>query len=122
MPHETRQLLPTQMSDYVQILAIWIVLYLLLRLVRGTVAGSILRGAVLLVASMVVLTAVVLRHFELRVLEQILAAVGNVAVLAMLVVFAPELRRGLLSLGEHRLFQRFRRRNLGCLEDLSRAV
>jgi diadenylate cyclase len=123
MPIEIRQLLPTQITDFVQIAVIWVVIYLVLRVVRGTIAGSILRGAVLVVAFTVVLAAVVLRHFELRVVEQILAAVGNVTVLALLVVFAPELRRGLLSLGEHRFLLRFRpRQAVGCLDDLAEAV
>ncbi len=123
LPLELRQLLPNQISDVVQIAVIWVVLYLTLRVVRGTIAGSILRGAVVIVAFTVVLAAVVLRHFELRVVEQILSALGNVAVLALLVVFAPELRRGLLSLGEHRFLSRLRpRQTVGCVEDVSAAV
>ena len=122
IPIQIRQILPTQISDLVQIAVIWVVIYLVLRVVRGTIAASILRGAVAVGAFTVVLAAVVLRHFELRVLEQILSALGNAAILALLVVFAPELRRGLLSLGEHRFMQRFKRRQIGCIEDLTRAV
>jgi diadenylate cyclase len=123
LPFEIRQLLPNQVSDFVQIAVIWVVIYLTLRVVRGTIAGSILRGAVVVVAFTVVFAAVVLRHFELRVVEPILSALGNVAVLALVVVFAPELRRGLLSLGEHRFLLRLRpRRTVGCVEDVSTAV
>src|SRR5262245_26587568 len=101
MPPELRNYLPSDAADFIQIAVIWVALYFGLRLVRGTIAGSILRGAVLLVAFAVVVTAVVLRAFHLRVLEEILKTLGNVAVIACLVVFQPELRRGLLSLGEH---------------------
>lgn len=122
MQPDLRTYFPTSPSDYVQILLIWAVLYFVLRLLRGTIAASILRGAVLFVLFGVVVTAVVLRAFQLRVLEEILKALGNVAVIAVLVVFQPELRRGLLSLGEHRFFSRFRPRSPGCIDDLATAV
>src|SRR5262245_55517755 len=104
MPPQLHTYFPTEASDFIQILLIWVVLYLVLRLLKGTIAASILRGAVLLVLFAVVVTAVVLRAFHLRVLEEILKALGNVAVIATLVVFQPELRRGLLSIGEHKIF------------------
>jgi diadenylate cyclase len=122
MPPELRNYLPSDVSDFLQIFVIWVALYFALRLVRGTIAGSILRGAVLLVAFAVVVTAVVLRAFHLRVLEEILKALGNVAVIASLVVFQPELRRGLLSVGEHRFFSRFRARAPGCVDELCAAA
>lgn len=122
MPPELRSYVPTDAADLVQIALIWCVVYFVLRLVRGTVAASILRGAVLLVALAIVLTAVVLRALHFRVLEELLKALGNVAVIASLVVFQPELRRGLLSLGEQRLFSRFRSRAPGCIDDLCAAV
>lgn len=123
MPPELHGYLPTEPTDFVQIALIWAVLYLFLRVVRGTIAASILRGAVLLVAITLVLTAVFLRAFQLRVVEQIFAALGNVAVIAVLVVFQPELRRGLLSLGEHRFLSRLRlrRRAPGLVDDLCAA-
>lgn len=126
MPPELRSYLPSAVSDFVQIALIWAVIYSVLRLLRGTIAASILRGAVLLVASAVLVTAVVLRAFHLRVLEEILATVGNVAVIALIVVFQAELRRGLLSLGERqffsRWFSRLRPQTPGCTDDLATAV
>lgn len=122
MPPELRDYLPAEPGDLVQIALIWVAVYLVLRFVRGTIAASILRGAVLLVAFAIVLTAVVLRAFHLRVVEQIFTALGNVAVIAMLVVFQPELRRGLLSIGEHRFVSRLRRAAPGLLDDLCTAV
>jgi diadenylate cyclase len=123
MPPELHSYLPSEPTDFVQIALIWGVLYLFLRVVRGTIAASILRGAVLLVAITLVLTAVFLRAFQLRVVEELFAALGNVAVIAVLVVFQPELRRGLLSLGEHRFLSRLRlrRRAPGLIDDLCAA-
>lgn len=123
MPLDPASYLPVRTADIVQILLIWVVLYWILRVVKGTIAGTILRGAVLLGAFAIVLTAVVLRAFHLSVVEQIFTAVGNVTVIGLLIVFQQELRRGLLSLGEHRFFSRFRSSAPGdALEDLCNAA
>ncbi len=119
---DPRELLPTGWSDAVQLATIFLVIYWLLRLVRGTIAASILRGALMMVALGIVLAAFVLEVFELTVLKSILSQLLSVLVFALIVVFQPELRRGLLSLGEHRLFARFRARPTGALDDLTRAV
>jgi len=122
MPPELRSYLPSEPTDIVQIAMIWVAFYLGLRLVRGTIAASILRGAIVLVIFAVVTAAVVLRAFHLRVVEQIFTALGNVTVIAVLVIFQPELRRGLLNLGQHRLFSRFRPRVHGALDEICAAV
>ncbi len=115
-------LLPTTWPDGVQFVVIFLVIYGLLRLVRGTIAASILRGALLMVAAAIVLAAFVLSAFELTVLQAILSQLLNAVIFALIVVFQPELRRGLLSLGEHRFFDRFRARPRSCLDDLARAA
>lgn len=115
-------LLPTEWTDIVQFVVIFLVIYGLLRVVRGTIAASILRGALLMVAAAGVIGAFVLRVFELTVLQAILSQLLNAVIFALIVVFQPELRRGLLSLGEHRFFDRFRARPRSCLDDLSRAA
>ena len=115
-------LLPTQRTDIVQFVVIFLVIYGLLRVVRGTIAASILRGALLMVAAAGVLAAFVLSAFKLTVLQAILSQLLNAVIFALIVVFQPELRRGLLSLGEHRFFDRFRARPRSCLDDLARAA
>ncbi len=114
--------LPTSGSDFLQLAVIWLVIYGLLGLVRGTIAASILRGALVMVAFAGVMAAFVLRVLDLTVLQSILSQLLGVVVFALLVVFQPELRRGLLSLGEHRYFDRFRARPRSCIDDLARAV
>jgi diadenylate cyclase len=114
--------LPTNRGDILQLLVIWMVIYALLRVVRGTIAASILRGALIMVAAAIVLAAFVLSAFELTVLQEILSQLLNAVIFALIVVFQPELRRGLLSLGEHRFFDRFRARPRSCLDDLARAA
>ncbi len=114
--------LPTQPAEIAELGVIALVIYALLRLVRGTIAAAILRGAIVMIAIAVVLAAFVLNVFELLVLKSILSQILGLVVFALLIVFQPELRRGLLSLGEHKLFDRFRDEPRSCLDDLQRAI
>ncbi len=116
------QYLPTAATDWIQVLVIAFVVYALLRLARGTIAASILRGTVILISLAAFTTAFVLKYFELGILQSILSGLLNTMVIALLIVFQPELRRALLSLGEHRFFERFRREPRSCIDDLGRAV
>lgn len=114
--------LPTALTDVIQFVVIFLVIYGLLRVVRGTIAASILRGALIMVAAAIVLAAFVLSAFELTILQAILKELLSAVIFALIVVFQPELRRGLLSLGEHRFFDRFRARPRSCLDDLALAA
>lgn len=120
--HALRQYLPADAADWVQLVVLILVVYALLRVVRGTIAASILRGTFILVSLGVFIAAFVLRFFELRVLQSILTTLLGTTVLALLIVFQPEIRRALLSLGEHRLLDRFRTKPRGCVEVLAKTV
>src|SRR6185369_9958182 len=98
MSFHWRQYVPSDPADWVQFGVLVLVVYLLLRLVRGTIAASILRGTFILVSLGVFIAAFVLRYFELRVLQSILTTLLGTMVVALLIVFQPELRRALLSL------------------------
>jgi diadenylate cyclase len=66
--------------------------------------------------------ALLVRGLDFSVLGKILAELGSAVVFVLIVVFQPELRRGLLSLGEHRILHSFAPRSLGCEEQISAAV
>ena len=117
-----RQYVPTDVADWVQFAVLVLAVYYLLRLVRGTIAATLLRGTVILVTLAVFTTSFVLRMFELRVLHSILNTLLGTTALAMLIVFQPELRRALLSLGQHRFFGRFRQRPRGAIDVIARTV
>jgi diadenylate cyclase len=118
-----RQYVPTDTADWVQLAVLVVVMYALLRLVRGTIAASILRGTFILVSLGVFIAAFVLRLFQLRVLQSILSTLLSTMVFALVIVFQPELRRALLSLGQHGLLGRFRRRKQrGALDVVVKAV
>lgn len=123
MTHLTwRHYIPSDTTDWIQLVVLIVVVYLLLRLVRGTIAATILRGTFILVSLAVFVTAFVLRLFEMRVLQSILTTLLGTTAIALLVVFQPEIRRALLSLGQHRLLGRFRQKPRGSIDVLTRTV
>lgn len=117
-----RQYIPGDVADWFQFAVLVVSVYALLRLVRGTIAGSILRGTVILVSLGVFVASFVLRFFELRVLQSILTTLLGTLAFALVIVFQPELRRALLNLGQHRFFEKFRRRPRGAVDVLVRSV
>lgn len=95
---------PQQLSGMwrpaVEILIMTVGIYYVLRFIRGT------RGAPVVTGFMVVLLAFVLVSFllDLKVLQYLLGAFSAFFILAVLVIFQPELRRLLAELGNLPLF------------------
>jgi len=117
-----KQYLPSDTADWVQFVVLVLVVYFLLRLVRGTIAATILRGTLILISIAVFVTAFVLRFYDLRVLQSLLTTLLGTTAIALLVVFQPEIRRALLSLGQHRLLGRFRQKPRGSIDVLAKTV
>ncbi|MCP5020948.1 MAG: TIGR00159 family protein [bacterium] len=97
--------------------------YLVLSLLRISRGSGLVRG--LGVALLVVGVGLysLARAWNLHELEQILDAIFGVVILMLVVIFQPELRRGILRLGEHGLLSRF----LGSetkepIDDISKSV
>ncbi len=98
-------------------------IYLVLSLLRISRGSGLVRG--LGVALLIVGVGLysLARAWNLHELEQILDAIFGVVILMLVVIFQPELRRGILRLGEHGLLSRF----LGSetkepIEDIAKAV
>src|SRR6185369_7745986 len=86
--------------DVLEILILTVGIYYIFRFIRGT------RGAPVVTGFLVVLLAFVLVSFllKLKVLQYLLVASSGIFVLAVLVIFQPELRRLLAELGNLPLF------------------
>lgn len=90
--------------EVLQALLLGYALYLLVRSVRGTRAMQILTALAMLVAAYGVAWL-----FELQLITHILGFVFRYGVIALLVVFAPELRSALAHLGQARFARVFSR-------------
>ena len=80
--------------DIIDVLILTYVIYLLLRLIRETRAGQLVKGIFFLVAGYFISDAI-----KLKVVSYILEKALGMGVLAMIVLFQPELRRALEKAG-----------------------
>lgn len=91
-----------QFVDLLDIAIVAFILFQLYRLMRGTIAVQVFFGLAALYLLDVVVTAV-----DMTMLRTLFEAVGNVFVLAVIILFQPELRRLLLMLGRNPFVRRF---------------
>ncbi len=84
----------------VEIALLWLFYYGLIRFVQGTVAVQVLRGVVVLLLLFAVTEAA-----GLEVLNWLLTRLVPFSVAAFLILFQPELRRGLAKIGGEYLFK-----------------
>ncbi len=86
-------------ANLVEILILAVIVYYLLRWLVGTRAFTLIKGI-----GMIGLFAVVAFVFHMTTIQWILERISTIAVIALVVVFQPELRKALESLGSNKLF------------------
>ncbi|MCH5585370.1 diadenylate cyclase CdaA [Shimazuella sp. AN120528] len=91
------------LSDLVDILIVSFIFYQLLLLLRGTRAVQLVKGI-----SVVVLLWIISRYFELRTVTWLIENLFSVGVIAIIVIFQPEVRRALEQIGRGGFFSRHR--------------
>ncbi len=82
--------------DILDILLVAFLLFLIYRLIKGTVAFNIVVGFFL-----VYLVWIIVKALEMELLTSIIGEFIGVGVLALIIVFHPEIRRFLLYIGSH---------------------
>ncbi|WP_174735110.1 diadenylate cyclase CdaA [Mesobacillus harenae] len=89
------------LANIVDILLVWFVIYKLIAIVRGTKAVQLLKGIFV-----ILITKFISDSFELNTLSWMMEQAMIWGVLAIIIIFQPELRRALEQLGRGRLFAR----------------
>jgi diadenylate cyclase len=89
----------------IEMLVIGLVVYWVLRFLRGTRGARLLKGIAFILITLYLIIYFVATKFELGRLEFLYRQFLGFASIAILVVFQPELRRALMRLGETRLFR-----------------
>ncbi|MBR2284648.1 MAG: diadenylate cyclase CdaA [Ruminococcus sp.] len=84
--------------DIVDILILAYIIYLLIKLIRETRAGQLVKGILLLVAGYFISS-----FMQLTVIKYILAKTLDIGLIACLILFQPELRRALEKFGSTKL-------------------
>lgn len=88
-----------RIKDIIEIAIIASVIYQLIKWVRGTRAWMLFKGIIVLL-----IISVIAMIFELKTILWIFANTINVGIIALLIVFQPELRRALEQLGRRNFF------------------
>jgi len=91
----------------IEMLLIGSVVYTVLRFLRGTRGARLLQGLIVLLIVGFVAVKVLAARFEWDRIQVLYQSFAWTVFLTTLVVFQPELRRGLTRLGETRLFRRW---------------
>lgn len=82
----------------IEIGILWFVIYHILLFFEGTRAIQVLRGIIILSA-----TFLIFRKLNLEVIDWLFTKVFAISVIALLIIFHPELRQGLARLGQRQL-------------------
>jgi diadenylate cyclase len=93
--------------DLVEVAVLAVTIYLVLRFLGKTRGAGMVRGLGLVGLALFLITQVVISSFNLTVLARVLDYLLTTALVGLLVIFQPELRRGLMVLGRYRMFRYF---------------
>lgn len=91
--------------DLIEIAILALLIYGVLRFIGATRGAGVVRGLGIVVAGVFLLAQVVIASLDLAELTKILDYVLATALLGLIVIFQPELRRGLLVLGQYRILR-----------------
>jgi diadenylate cyclase len=93
--------------DVVEVLLLTLAVYGALRVLGRTRSAGVMRGLALLVAIMFLLAQTIVAALDLTVIGKVLDYLFTIGILALVIIFQPELRRGLLVLGRYPLLRLF---------------
>jgi diadenylate cyclase len=91
--------------DLVEIAILAVAIYLVLRFLGKTRGAGMVRGLGLVVVGLFLVAQVVIASFDLTVLGRVLDYLLTTVLVGLLVIFQPELRRGLMVLGRYRIWR-----------------
>lgn len=86
-------------KPFVEIAILWFVIYQILVFFEGTRAIQVVRGIIILVVAFFVF-----QLLGLHVLDWLLTKLFGISIIAILIIFSPEIRKGLERLGQRHLF------------------
>ncbi len=94
-------------STLLQVLILAAGVYMLLALLRSTRGSGLVRGLGVTMLLGMTLLWVVSSNLQLDELQLIIQGIVGFVFVILAIIFQPELRRGIVSLGEHKLLGRF---------------
>jgi len=102
-----------------ELAVIWVVAFIVVRFVKGTRAAGALKGTLVLVVMATLLVRILGQQESFQRLKFLYENFLTLLAITLIVVFQPELRRGLIRLGEAPIL---RRGHVGGVQDVAAAV
>lgn len=93
--------------DLIEVAILAGIIYLVLRLIGASRGAGIVRGLGIVAAGVFLVAQVVIASLDLTELSKLLDYLLTTALLGLIMIFQPELRRGLLVLGRYRVLRVF---------------
>ena len=93
--------------DLVEIAILTVFIYFILRFLGKTRGSGVMRGLGLIVVGLFLVAQVVIASFDLTELSRVLDYLLTTVLVGLVVIFQPELRRGLTVLGRYRMLRYF---------------
>ncbi len=87
-------------KPFTEIIVLWFVIYQVMLFFEGTRALQVLRGIIILLFAFFIS-----QKLDLKVLDWLMKKLFGISVIAILVIFHPEIRQGLAQLGKRQLFK-----------------
>jgi diadenylate cyclase len=113
----------TKPETWAEILILAVAFYFILNFVRGTRGAGILKGIVFLFIVTFLGALVLAERFHLENIQRMLTWILSGSAIAIIVLFAPELRRGLSHLAQTRILSPFlRSQSSGIIDELANAA
>lgn len=97
-------------------------IYVTMRFLRTTRGSGVIRGLAIVLFTVIVSTTVLINLLNLEHLDIIFQNLRDIAVLGLIVVFQPEIRRAIVHLGESPIFARLLRTEVRKIHRLLRSV
>jgi diadenylate cyclase len=95
------------MRDVIEVAILAVAIFVLLRLLGKTRGAGMVRGLGMVVVGLFLVAQVIVASLDLTVLGRVLDYLLTTVMLGLLVIFHPELRRGLMVLGRYRMLRYF---------------
>ena len=106
----------------VEVLIIFLLIYLFLRLTQGTRGEGVLKGLAMFAIVLVPVMIFVTRRFKLENVDWVLTRLAPVVIIPVFILFQPEIRRALIKLGQNPLFRMFFRPRSQFTDELVKAT
>lgn len=110
------------LKQIVEIAIFSVGIYAILRFLRETRGSGVVRGLSIILLGVIVCFTILIEQLELERLEVIFARLADTAILGLIVVFQPEIRRAIVHVGDSPIFGRIFRREVKTMQRLLRSV